>query len=137
MVIIMIPNIIFAVKEKNGNINFWKNKTVETLEQIGRYGCFIFMIVNIPYTYFGFWFNGAKVIYILINSILVIAYVFIWIICFNKNIIFRAISLSAIPSAIFLFSGITILSLPLILFALIFAPCHITISYKNSIKTIR
>lgn len=47
--------------------------------------------------------------------------------------VFRAIALSVIPSVIFLFSGIISRSVLLIVSAVIFAPCHITISYKNSI----
>ena len=50
MVIIMIPNVIFALKCKDGFGNRWKNKAVEVLEQIGRYGCFAFMVINIPNT---------------------------------------------------------------------------------------
>jgi hypothetical protein len=61
IVIIMIPNIIYAIKCKDGFINKWSNKTVE-----------------------------------------------------------------------FLFSGIMSRSVLLIISAVIFAPCHITISYKNA-----
>ena len=32
----MIPNIIFAMKHKDGFVNKYKNKAVETLEQVGR-----------------------------------------------------------------------------------------------------
>ena len=39
----MIPNIIYAVKHKNGEITY-RNKAVEIMEQIGRYGCFALMI---------------------------------------------------------------------------------------------
>ena len=46
--IIMIPNIIYAMKCKEGFVNKWSNKIVELLEQIGRFGCFGFMIINIP-----------------------------------------------------------------------------------------
>ena len=35
--IIMIPNIIFAVRCKDGFENKWSNKVVETAEQIGRF----------------------------------------------------------------------------------------------------
>ena len=34
--VIMIPNIIFAMKHKDGFVNKYKNKAVETLEQVGR-----------------------------------------------------------------------------------------------------
>lgn len=35
MLVIMVPNIIFAVKNKDGFQNLWSNKTVEILEQVG------------------------------------------------------------------------------------------------------
>ena len=50
IVIIMIPNIIFAVKCRDGFENKRSNKVVEITEQIGRFGCFGFMIINIPKT---------------------------------------------------------------------------------------
>ena len=51
--VIMIPNIIFVIKCKGGFCNKWNNKYIEALEQIGRFGCFGFMIFNIPGTCFG------------------------------------------------------------------------------------
>lgn len=48
IVVVMIPNIIFAIKCKDGFANKWENKYVEAIEQIGRFGCFGFMIINIP-----------------------------------------------------------------------------------------
>ncbi len=47
IVIIMIPNIVYVIKCKNGFENKWHNKTVEKVEQIGRFGCFGFMIMGI------------------------------------------------------------------------------------------
>lgn len=129
---IMIPNVIFAVKCKDGFVNKWNNKTVETLEQIGRFGCFILMIFNVQYTYFGFFFDSGLTVYLIVDSILVFAYCLIWTICFRKNGVFRALALSIIPSVLFLFSGIMIHSIPLIVAATIFAPCHILLSYKNA-----
>jgi len=82
--IIMIPNIIYAIKCKDGFENLYKNKVVEILEQIGRFGCFALMIFNIPYTYFNFWFEYALWVYIGINGGLCIAYIIFWIIC-RKN----------------------------------------------------
>lgn len=130
--VIMIPNVIFAVKCKDDFINKWNNKTVETLEQIGRFGCFILMIFNVQYTYFGFFFDSGLTVYLIVDSILVFAYCLIWTICFRKNGVFRALALSIIPSVLFLFSGIMICSIPLIVAATIFAPCHILLSYKNA-----
>lgn len=132
--IIMIPNVIFAIKCKDGFENKWNNKFVETIEQIGRFCCFGFMIINIPRTYFGWWSDEAFAIYLIINIILVILYCLIWIICFKKNSVFKALALSIIPSIIFLFSGIMSKSILLIVSSIIFAPSHIMISYNNAKK---
>ncbi len=130
--IIMIPNIIFSIKYKEGFENKWNNKFVELIEQIGRFGCFSFMIINVPKTYFGWYSDKSFIIYLTINTTLIMLYCFIWGVCFRKSTIFRALSLSIIPSVIFLFSGIISRSILLIIFAIIFAPSHIMISYKNA-----
>ena len=133
IIIIMIPNIIFAIKCKNGFTNKFHNKIIEILEQIGRFGCFIFMIVNVPHTSFGFKSDESFALYLIIDSILVFLYCLIWLICFKKNSIFRSLALSIIPSILFIFSGIISNYILLIVFSLIFAPTHILISYKNAI----
>ena len=135
IILIMIPNLVFALKCKEGFENHWKSKIakiLEIFEQIGRYGCFAFMIFNIPGTYFGFFSDSAFAIYLIVNFILIFAYCLIWIICFRKNSLFRAISLSVIPSIIFLFSGFLSRNLLLIASALIFAPSHIGLSVGNA-----
>jgi len=130
--IIMTPNVVFAIKCKDGFNNKWNNKVVETLEQIGRFSCFIFMIINIPKTYLGWISYNSFITYIIVNSFLVGLYCLIWIICFKKSSVFRALALSIIPSIIFVFSGVMIRSIILIISSVIFAPCHIMISYYNS-----
>ena len=131
MLVIMIPNIIFASINKDGFQNLWKNKFVEVLEQIGRMGCFGFMVFIIPRCGFGFSPDESFSLYLIVNVVLLAAYCLIWIICFERNSIFRALALSIIPSVIFLASGILSRYIPLIVAAVIFAPCHIAISYKN------
>lgn len=130
--VIMIPNIIFAFKCKDGFQNKWNNKFVEIIEQIGRFGCFAFMIFNIPGTSFGWWSEKIFIAYLAFDATLVIFYCVIWAICFKKNSIFRAMSLSVIPSALFLGSGIMARSILLIISSVLFAPSHILISYKNT-----
>ena len=133
--IIMIPNIIFAIKNNETFENSIQKKwfkILEIFEQIGRYGCFFCMMFNISGTYFGFSSNFSFRIYLIINGILIFSYCLIWITHFRKNNLFRGISLSVIPSIIFLFSGIISKSILLIIFSIIFAPCHIAISILNT-----
>lgn len=133
MAVIMIPNIIFAVKNKDGYPNTYKNKVVQTFEQIGRYGCFALIILNIPYTWIGFYFSFAEIVYIAVNSLFLFAYCAVWVILWKKSGIVKALLLSILPSLVFLFSGIMIASIPLTVFAVIFAVTHILISVKNAI----
>ncbi len=132
MIFIMVPNIVFSIKCKDGIENKWNNRSVEMIEQIGRYGCFGLMVFHIPGTYFGWWSDTAFTVYLIVNTVLVVLYCAIWIICFRKSSVFRALALSIIPSAIFLFSGIMSRSILLIAAAMLFAPSHIMISYKNA-----
>ena len=130
--VIMIPNIIFALKHKEAFENRYHNKTIEIIEQIGRFGCFGFMIFNIPTTWFGWWSDEAFAIYLMVDAVLIVLYCTIWVIYWRKNNVFKAMALSIIPSAIFLFSGIMCRSILLIISSLLFAPAHIFISYKNA-----
>ncbi len=130
IILIMIPNVVFAVKNKDGFVNVWSNKTVEILEQVGRFGCFGTMIINIPGTVKGFSSEELFTAYLIVNSVLTLVYCLIWIIFFRRSCLFRALALSILPSVIFLFCGIVSRSVLLTTAALIFAPTHILISYK-------
>lgn len=132
VVVILIPNIVFVLKSKEEFQNKYRCKLAEVTEQIGRFGCFIFMIFNIPNTYFGLPYENAFTVYVAVNCALIAAYLIIWVICFKKSGVFRSLALSIIPSAMFLFSGIMIRSILLTIAATLFAPSHILISYKNA-----
>jgi len=131
MAIILIPNVIYAIKYKNDAADIYKNKFVIASEQIGRYCCLVFMIFNIPYTYYNFWFDSALTVYLSVNFGLCLIYLIFWVILFNKNGMLKALSLSVTPSCIFLISGIILGNIPLIVSAVIFSPSHILISCNN------
>ena len=130
--IIMIPNIVFAIRCKDGFANNYSNKAIEMAEQIGRFGCFGFMIFNVPGTWFGWASNESFALYLILDTLLVTVYCILWIVCWKKKGIFKALALSIIPSAVFLISGIMSRSVLLTVAALLFAPVHIFISYQNA-----
>ena len=103
MAVIMVPNIIFAIRKKEGFENIYHNKALETAEEIGRYGCFVFMIFRVPSLTFGWWSDEAFAIYLVVDAILILLYCLIWALCFRKESLFRSLSLSIIPSIVFIF----------------------------------
>ena len=131
IVVILIPNIFYAAFGGTKYQNQFNNKIILIFEQVGRYGCMLFMVFNVPYTYFGFWFDNALFVYILIGAILLFLYCLGWVVFSKRNNLKRAIWLSVTPTVLFAFCGIAIASIPLILFSIIFGICHITISCKT------
>lgn len=130
VVLLILPNIIFAFTFK-GRQNRQVNNSLIIFEQIGRYGAMFFMIFNIPYTFWGFYFNHGQIIYIAFNSVLIFFYYLFWIIFWKKDCLTKSLLLSIIPSVIFLFSGIVISNIPLIIFSIIFSIFHIWISAET------
>ncbi len=131
--VIMVPNIIYAVRHPEGFENSWHNRLAEVLEQIGRYGCMVFMVLIIPGSGYGFADKTICTVYVVTDIVLLVAYCAVWAVCFNKISLFRNLALSVIPALIFLASGILSHYWPLVLASLIFAPCHILISVKNAL----
>lgn len=132
IVIIMIPNLICMFCDKSVFENKYVNKSLLILEQIGRYGCMVFITFNIPYTYFGFWFDKALIVYLSVDGALLLLYCLGWIIFGKGKSKLKMLWLSITPALLFLFSGIVVSSLPLIVFSVLFGIGHIIISCKNS-----
>ncbi len=106
---------------------------MEAAEQVGRIGCFGFMVLTVPGWWTGFPSEEAFATYLVLNGVLTVAYLLIFALNFRKSGRFRALALSILPSAIFLLSGVLSRYLPLCLSAVLFAPCHILISYRNAV----
>ena len=129
--VMLIPNLIYAIVEKGRRKEWRPHPVVAIAEQIGRIGCLVFMIFQIPGTWFGWWSDEAFAVYLIIDFVLIVFYYAVWIVSFRKNTLFRALALSILPAVLFLFSGILCRSIPLIVSAVIFAPSHIYISCQN------
>lgn len=131
MAIIMIPNVIFAIKVNNFE-NKYNNKLVEVIEQIGRVGSMILMIVNVQFWEYGYWFINGKIVYMVVTGVLACIYCIIWASFFRKTTFMKSIWLAIIPTLIFLVSGIVELKVLLIITAIFFGASHIIITYNNN-----
>lgn len=129
--IIMIPNIFCAILDKGAFENKCSNKILLVPEQIGRYGCMAFIVFNVPYTYFGFWFDGALTVYLSVGGALLFFYLLGWVLFWKQKSTVKMLWLSITPALLFVFCGVILLSVPLIVFAVVFGIGHISISYQN------
>lgn len=132
VVVLLIPNIIYAATNKDGFADNYHNKLVETGEQIGRFGCFILMFIQPSFVTLGYIYDGVQALYLILGIVLLALYCGGWIVFRKGNCIAKALTLSILPSVLFLESGILTLNIPLIVLSVVFAICHITISYKNT-----
>ena len=132
VVLLLIPNIIYAIKVKNQQ-NKCTNKFMNVIEQIGRYGCMVLMVFNIGVAEFGFPSVGTFLVYLFGNALLMLLYWIVWILYFKKCTYWKQITLALIPACIFLLSGITMLHYMLVIFAILFGIGHIYVTHKNKV----
>lgn len=132
LAVIMVPNIVFAATNKNGYRNFYNNKAVEVLEQIGRIGCFTLIFIQIPHLVKGYWFPSGRTFYLAAGCVFALCYVLGWIAFRRETSVRKSLYLSITPSLLFFSCGIFTGNFPLLAATLLFAPCHILISYKNA-----
>lgn len=131
VILLLIPNIIYAVKYRDVE-NLCKNKAMNVLEQIGRYGSMFLMVFNIGITEFGFTSTNAFLIYFLGSILLMLTYWIMWIIFFVNPSMWNRMALAIIPTLLFLLSGCTLGHILLIITAIIFGIGHIYVTYTNA-----
>lgn len=131
VILILIPNIIYALTKGKNQENKCTNRIMNILEQIGRYACMFFMIFNITGKEFGFRELDEFFVYLFGVPALLLIYWIVWIIYFIKERYWEQIGLAVLPTAIFLLSGITLQYWPLIVAAIIFGIAHIYVTSKN------
>lgn len=130
VILLLVPNVIFMMKVKDGFVNKWNNRAVGILEQVGRFGCFISMAIRTGF--WGFSSVGALFAYVIVDLILLATYLVGWAVLWKKPGLCRALLLSIVPSAMFIFSAAITHEYVFLVLSFIFAPCHILISAKNA-----
>lgn len=131
VILLLIPNIIYAVKYRDVE-NLCKNKAMNVLEQIGRYGSMFLMVFNIGIAEFGFASTNALLIYFLGSILLMLTYWIMWIIFFVNPSMWNRMALAIIPALLFLLSGCTLGHILLIITAIVFGIGHIYVTYINA-----
>ena len=130
VVLIMIPNIIYAII--SGNEERAEEKVpiyLSICEQIGRYGCIVLIWMPLFVWKFGFRREEDFAVYLCLNILLILLYYIIWFLYFKKRTLIKGLALAIIPTMIFLISGILLHHWSLVAAAFLFGVGHISITY--------
>lgn len=130
VIIMMIPNILFALRyrvEKSSG----GNRIMETVEQIGRYGCIVFMWLPLFVWKFGFGSVQKAVAYFIGNGLLLLAYWIIWGVYFRNRSRKAAVALAVLPTVIFFMSGMLLGHWALVVSSIVFGVGHICITVND------
>ena len=133
ILLMMVPNVIFALRHRDME-NKCKNRLINLLEQIGRYGCLILMIICIGLDKFGFGSVEDFLIYLFGSALLLLAYFIFWILYGKSPSRKKALALTIIPCCLFLLCGVTLRQWPLVVFAVLFCVCHVCVTLSNNPK---
>ena len=128
IVLIMIPNIIYAIKNKGQQAEEPRYKAMLIIEQIGRYSCIVFMWLPLLVWEFGFNSVAEMFVYLISNAILLVAYYTFWILYSRKKKKVIAFALAILPTCIFLISGILLHHWLLVISAILFGIGHVYIT---------
>lgn len=131
VVLMLIPNIIYAFKNKDEKNNC-TNRLMNIIEQIGRYGCMFLMVFNIGIYEFGFNSKEAFLIWLFVIPFLLLLYWVFWVFYFKSHCKEAALALAIIPSIIFIFTGILLRHWLLVIFGFVFSVSHIYVTYQNN-----
>lgn len=130
VVLLLIPNIIYFNLTKNSiATDKCTNKFMNILEQLGRYACVFFMVVNLGFYELGFKSNESFSLWFIMTGIFIVLYWLGWIIYYKYKRLNTAMFLAIVPGIIFLETGISMSNYLLTISSVVFLISHIYVTY--------
>lgn len=130
VVLMLVPNILYALRRPGGE-NRCENRLMNLLEQIGRYASMALMVFPLGVWKFGFPSLDAMLAYLFGNGALLVCYWVFWVLYFRKAGRNRAVMLAAVPTCMFLLSGLMLRHWLLVLSAVMFGVGHVYVTLEN------
>ena len=130
--LLLLPNLLYALKSRAAQCRSGNRRSsrrlLSLLEQAGRYGCMLLMVLNPVPGEFGFPSPTAALCYFAGNGLLLLLYWGCWIVYYKKPGRICALLLALLPALLFLLSGLTLRHWLLAAFALLFGICHVRVT---------
>ncbi|MCP1103326.1 hypothetical protein M2454_001413 [Aequitasia blattaphilus] len=129
---LIIINIIAVRKNIAGSFSS-KYHLINIFEQIGRYGCMVFMIIPLAVPHWQFGFSSVKymILWFCLTVVLLTIYAVLWT-TKTKGKKETLYGLAIVPVCLFLMNGILLRHIFLTAFSLLFGFCHLLIVKENT-----
>lgn len=125
---ILLPNLLWGKSARRDCHGV--PKIIFLMENLGRYGCMILMVLPLFVGEFGYPCAGVMVISLGLNVLCLVLYYIFWIAYQKEKTQFQAVMLAVLPTLVFLISGISLDHWALTGAALVFGICHIFITCR-------
>lgn len=130
VVLILLPNLIFG--RDLPMVAREEPFLLTLLENIGRFGCMLLMVLPLGVWKFGFHSLEEFLLWLAGSLLLLLAYWLVWPHYRNSGDPPLALALALLPCGLFLLTGLLLRHWLLVLFALLFAAAHVIITVQNS-----
>lgn len=130
LILLLLPNIFWTKRlppPKGPQPALW----LQVLEQLGRYGCMLLMVVPLFVGKFGFFSVGAMLVCFGGCLLLLALYWASWAAALKTGAPWTLWALAVLPCCLFLLCGITLHHWALVAAALVFAAAHLAITQKR------
>lgn len=126
--LLLVPNLLYALRHRDAGISS-PSRAVNVLEQIGRFGSMLFMVVplGVPGGEFGFHSLEELIIWLIGMPLLLAAYYVCWVLYARKPGRRLALALALLPCAVFLLQAALLRHWVLAVFAGLFTAAHLYI----------
>lgn len=128
-VILLIPDLLYARTFKPDRIIF-DNRAMLYIERIGKYCSLFLMGINIGVLEEGFTSNLMKNFWFIATTVMVIACVVLWIVCFKKTTKPAAYALTVITALVFMLSGLLQVKTLLLTFGIVYLAGQLYVTKK-------
>ena len=123
----LLPNLLYAARGLGGE-NRCENRWMNGLEQVGRYGSMLFMVLPVGG---GFGSKTARIVWTIFSLVLTLGYLIVWIPFFRHPTRRLALALAVLPSMIFILRDAFLRCAPLAVCGALFAVGHVYVTDQN------
>lgn len=130
VLLMLVPNILYALTHR-GVQNACTRRGMNLIEQVGRYGSMLLMVLPLGVGSFGFRSGRAFGIWLAGMAALLVVYGILWVVYVHRAQRVVALLLAIVPSMLFLLHGLLLRHWLLVLFGGLFGVGHIYVTDQN------